>query len=1195
MLKRKRQSSWEATGAIQPRQPPAPVHQSTDDESEPEQLKEIAPETITIAVFCALPYEVIAVIHCLDEEFACRPTTLGSQKYIYTFGRIGSHKIVIARPHQTGTVDAAHCATAVNQQFPNVKFALMVGIGAGIPNLPKVDIRLGDIVVSIPQNNHPGVIQYDFGKYEENGFVLKGSLDKPPPILISADGSLQHDEGLGRCPLKKILRHITRKPGFGRPDIEDILFDKSFSHVNEGDDCHMCETMGGNKLAREVRNRPMVHRGLILSGSGVIKNPSDRERLCRGYKDALCYEIGAAGIMDEIPCLVIRGICDYADTHKQVGWHYYAAAVAAAYCKAILCKVDSQSINLDTVGNLDQTIDMSKLPIAEGAYFDSYDDQHEPECLEGTRTELLQDIGDWVNNPEAKFIFWLSGMAGTGKSTVSRTVAKTLAGKGSLGASFFFKRGEGHRGNTKRFFPTVIRQLINNIPQLILGVRESLKNDPDIASKSLPEQFNKLLLRPLLAVTQSNLQPAPIIIVADALDECDQDKDIRIILHLLPEVLKSKFIHLRFFLTSRNEYHIQQSFKDIVSMHQNLVLHQIPESMLERDMTLYFEYEFSKMRRQHSFPPDWPGSQTIKTLVLRAMPLFISAAKLCRFIGNTKWVTEKRLKAILADQTMYASKFKSTYVPVLNQLLVDQDEWESQQSIDEFKNIVGVIIVVADPLSIHALSQLLCIEADDIQNRLDLFHSVLNVPKDLDTPVKLLHASFRDFLLDSKIKDSNPFWIDEKKVHDRLTMQCLIVMSHNLRRNICFLPEDNTERENIDARSIARCIKAEVQYSCRYWTHHLMQGSDPSSLLEDAFSILRDHILHWMEAMSILGLMSEAVIMVNTLNSLTAENQNPEISAFLYDARLFILKNRHLAEIAPLQLYSSALIFTPKTSVIRRGFEEQELPSWIYTYPRFTLEGHKESVTSMAFSSDEKLLASGSRDMTIQVWDTTTGAWQRTLRGHTDAICSVAFSPLLLASSSNDKTIKLWEIADGLIRLWDTITKDLKHEFRGHKGSIKPATISPCGRLLASICNDGTVNVWDICTGYLQRTVQGCLAIIFSLDNGLLALPMTLALEQAIYNQSVISVAFLKDERTLVSASIDGIVTIWDTNTRILQQNAENHGGLIPSMEFSFDGRLLASASWDKTVKLWDTETGKAITTFSGHGDIVLVGGVFFR
>jgi nucleoside phosphorylase len=321
---------------------------NTDELSSSDTSKEISAESITIAIFCALVYEAVAVEQMLDEEYTCHPEAIGQINYVYSFGRINEHRIVIAQPHQVGTVAAAQCATAVSHQSSNIRFALMVGIGAGIPNFH--DIRLGDIAISIPQDSHAGVIQYDFGKYEQEGFVLKGCLNKPPSILISADKWLAREElkdrRLRRRPLERALERITKIPRFSRPNTDDILFDDKVRHINKGSGCEDCETLN-EKLVMHRPNRqnmqPVVHRGLILSGNGVIKNPRDRDYLQR-YTDAICFEMEAAGIMDEIPCLIVRGICDYADTHKQDGWHFYAAAVAAAYCRTLLCKIDSRRV-----------------------------------------------------------------------------------------------------------------------------------------------------------------------------------------------------------------------------------------------------------------------------------------------------------------------------------------------------------------------------------------------------------------------------------------------------------------------------------------------------------------------------------------------------------------------------------------------------------------------------------------------------------------------------------------------------------------------------------------------------------------------------------------------------------------------------------------------------------------------------------
>ncbi|KAH6971419.1 nucleoside phosphorylase domain-containing protein [Ilyonectria sp. MPI-CAGE-AT-0026] len=308
-------------------------------------LREIQPEEVTVAIFCALTDESVAVRLTLEEELKC-PTP--GRKYLYNFGRIGEHKIVIAQPIEVGTVDTSNLAAYVSNAFKNVRFALMVGIGGGIPS-EKNDIRLGDIAVSKAGSGHPGVIQYDFVKYGADSVVeRKGTLNKTHPVLQSADIMVEQDEMMGRSELYLNLSSISRTdPKWRRPMAPDILYAPSFHHVDKGKDCTACEQSSCREVVMRDggRDAPKVHRGLILSGSGDVKDPEARQRLSRGLDGALCFEMGAAGIMDEIPCLVIRGICDYCDTHKQDDWHYYAAAVAAAYAHTILLKIPGQEVH----------------------------------------------------------------------------------------------------------------------------------------------------------------------------------------------------------------------------------------------------------------------------------------------------------------------------------------------------------------------------------------------------------------------------------------------------------------------------------------------------------------------------------------------------------------------------------------------------------------------------------------------------------------------------------------------------------------------------------------------------------------------------------------------------------------------------------------------------------------------------------
>ncbi|KAI9771530.1 MAG: hypothetical protein M1840_002150 [Geoglossum simile] len=560
---------------------PTAWRNDTDDEFKLIEFKEIPPEDITVAIFCALSYESVAVKYSLDEEFECYPKTIGPRKYVYSFGRIGYHKVVIARPHQMGTVKAAQCAATVSQQFPNVRFALMLGIGAGIPSLPKCDIRLGDIAVSIPRNNHPGILEYDFGKYEPYGtFVLKGSLNKPPPILISADGSLEEDEMMSRSPLGRILRDITKQPRYARPDSRDILFDQNFHHINKEDDCSGCEASSEKKVVPHIERdkkpgQPVVHRGLILSGGGVVKNPQDRDRLCRGHDDAICFEMEAAGIMDEIPCLVVRGICDYADTHKQDRWHHYAAAVAAAYGKAILLKVYSQDVKearsmKETMEKLEQKISQMSNEV-HNLKQEANDDKKYELCSEEdgldfyTQAELItlsrcflaipeskeqKEILDWLTpidyGPQQsdyirrrqaetgqwfldseKFQTWLEtskqtlfcpGIPGAGKTIITANVINDLnirfSGKQTIGIAYIYCNfRQQHEQKAYDLLSSLLKQLSQERPVLPDAVKDLY--DRHRAKRTRP-LFDELS-RALHVVTAMHSR---IFIIVDALDEC---------------------------------------------------------------------------------------------------------------------------------------------------------------------------------------------------------------------------------------------------------------------------------------------------------------------------------------------------------------------------------------------------------------------------------------------------------------------------------------------------------------------------------------------------------------------------------------------------------------------------------------------------------------------------------------------------
>ena len=469
-------------------------------------------------------------------------------------------------------------------------------------------------------------------------------------------------------------------------------------------------------------------------------------------------------------------------------------------------------------------------------------------------------------------------MAGTGKSTISRTIAQSFANKGILGASFFFKRGEGDRGRTAFFFTTIVAQLIHQLPSLAPHVRAAIEADPAINEKSAKSQFDKLIADPIRKLPKHS-QPSAMVIVVDALDECDALEHIRVVIQLLSQAKHFTSVRLRFFLTSRPELLIRLGFKDISGKYEDLVLHQIPKPVIEHDITAFLQHELSKIRQDYNksvtsnrqLPLNWPGTEHIQKLVHMAIPLFIFAATVCRFIQDRRFGGPKdQLVRILEHQKSQKSNLDATYIPVLDQLLVGLRESEKREVAERFKQVVGSIVILASPLSTTSLARLLGVSLGAVEDQLDLLHSVLSVPQVPSIPIRLLHLSFRDFLVDPEKgseQEKYPFWVDERQAHKFLATRCLELLStgDTLKRDVCGLRLPGKRRSEIDQQTIDACLPPEVQYACRYWVYHWKESK---CLIRDGNPVecfLTRHLLHWLEALGLLGRVSESISMVNDL------------------------------------------------------------------------------------------------------------------------------------------------------------------------------------------------------------------------------------------------------------------------------------------------------------------------------------------
>ncbi|ETR96938.1 WD40 repeat-like protein [Trichoderma reesei RUT C-30] len=899
-------------------------------------------------------------------------------------------------------------------------------------------------------------------------------------------------------------------------------------------------------------------RRLLASPTGARLSSS--QRVCQSIEDARLQ-------LQDLAFKLEGGL----RTGQRLRWPLRKEEVAGIISQLQKCRA---SIALDL--QVDQTYEavLAKLRTAKGAAFDSPSHANSSKCYPGTREGILRQIQTWSTKSDGQCIFWLNGGAGTGKSTISRTVAQFFADNGILGASFFFKHGEADRGNMALFFPTMASQLIQAFPQIAPHVRAAVEADPTIHDRSIKEQFDKLIADPIIMASKASQLPT-IVVVADALDECDNDEHVRLVIHLLSQTRHFTSASLKFFVTSRPELAIRLGFADICGQYEDLMLHQVPRVAIEHDITLFLEHEIAMIRQDYNksvsvnrqLPLSWPGIQSFQRLVSMSIPLFIFAATACRFIQDRRIGGPKeQLAKILQHQTGHGptSNLDATYLPIVNGLLAGLSDVEKGFVSERFRRIVGSIVTLANPLCAPSLARLLGMPRESVEDLLDLLHSVLYIPTDARLPVRVLHLSFRDFLVDptkASAADKYPLWIDQQKAHRVLATRCLelLLEEGTLRRNICGLKLPSTSRSEVCQSTLEAALPSEVQYACLYWVFHWRESM---SKVEDGGLVdcfLNSHLLHWFEALGLLGHISECIGMINDLLDLL--ERGVLLSALLRDARRIILSNRAIIDTSPLQVYYSVILFAPEESIVKTRFRS-ELPVWFTVSPPIaskwdaclqTLEGHTSFVRSVAFSHDSKLLVTASADSTIRIWEVVSGTCISTLVGSDSRVSSVTFS-------HDSKFIASATLRE--IRLWDAVTGLCASILDGHGDNICTIAFSHDSRLLASTSRDGTIKVWDSTSGICTLTLNG-------------------------HSKTVDCVAFSQQSTVLVSSSYDSCIKRWDVTTGDCKTTIKIDRGTDQPAALSRDSRILAAASnsaGDKCIRLLNTANGECISTFESHG-----------
>jgi len=482
-------------------------------------------------------------------------------------------------------------------------------------------------------------------------------------------------------------------------------------------------------------------------------------------------------------------------------------------------------------------------------------------CMKGTRRDVLVQLEQWSRDVSDRQVFWLNGLAGTGKSTIAQTFAEMCFADGKLGASFFCSRDFEERSNLQSIFPTLAFQLAHRFPQFRRELLPVLMENPDVGRETLCSQMEKLIVGPLQATKIRTL------IVIDALDECQDKEPASALLSILSRYVDN-IPSVKFFITGRPEPRIRSGFRlELLRPHTDVLkLHEVQPSSVDSDIKLFLKTRFTEIAKNRSdcnLEEDWPGSYYIDVLSRKAAGLFIYASTVVKFVSSPLHLPDERLHLIysLRQDTSHEGRsgIDLLYTQVLEQAFCDVDSHDHELH-SRFKSVVGTIVLIFHPLSINTLSDLLSNDCTPprISTSLRTLHSVLLVPDSTEDPVRVFHKSFPDFLTDPGRCTDHQFFIDPFSHHKEILLACLDVMKKRLKRNICKLDDDVILSRIEDLPTLrATHIGKTLEYACQFWTNHLSKipgnsdcGEDIQKAIEDFFTT---GFLFWVEVLILTG------------------------------------------------------------------------------------------------------------------------------------------------------------------------------------------------------------------------------------------------------------------------------------------------------------------------------------------------------
>ena len=411
-------------------------------------------------------------------------------------------------------------------------------------------------------------------------------------------------------------------------------------------------------------------------------------------------------------------------------------------------------------------------------------------------------------------VYWLNGLAGTGKSTIAKTVAERLFADGRLGASFFCSRDFEDQRNLQLILPTLAVQLAYKHIKFRSILTSLIWSDPGIAHRQLDDQMKELIVQPL------NKSGISTVIVIDALDECKDEKSASAILSVLGRLV-SEIPKVKFFLTSRPEPRISQGFH-LPSLKERTAvfsLHEVKLDQVSGDIGLFFKSSFSELAGRRGLD-NWPTKEQLDQLCGRAAGLFVYATAAVKFIDNNKRGPRNQLDLLLKSQKIGAREGKpldSLYLSILQEGFGDDDPEEDAKTC----SVLGAVIFAANPLSPSAIATLLGLDAEDVLPLLSSFNSLLILKQDdVNCPVRSFHKSFPDFITD-QTRCSPRFHVSPPDHHSKLLVCCFGVINRTL-KNIYKLPDGVTNSDVHDPEErTKKSIDLALQYSYASWPTHL--------------------------------------------------------------------------------------------------------------------------------------------------------------------------------------------------------------------------------------------------------------------------------------------------------------------------------------------------------------------------------------